>query len=266
MNVSIPFSLLIVVPTLNSFAILPKLINSLRAQTWTGWRVLFVDGPSGPSHRDWLEQCCNDDSRFTWVEQSSAEPGIFGAMNQGFLFANPDDWIIFWGSDDWAASPTVLEEVHRFILKQCHMFDLFICKERYVDVSTRLLGRTTQFEPKGLLNRAQYARALWLGSTPPHQATLFGPAARAKLDRYSLDFCLSADLDYFLRICRHSCVSVYSCDLEFVHMSDGGVSGVQTKRRLKEVCLAYQRAFAWSWPFPFVFRYIRRIFSLLKHS
>ena len=29
MNVSIPFSLLIVVPTLNSFAILPKLINSL---------------------------------------------------------------------------------------------------------------------------------------------------------------------------------------------------------------------------------------------
>ena len=36
-----PPSLLVVVPTLNSHALL-----------------LFIDGPSGPEHRRWLDQCC----------------------------------------------------------------------------------------------------------------------------------------------------------------------------------------------------------------
>ena len=40
-----PPSLLVVVPTLNSHALL-----------------LFIDGPSGPEHRRWLDQCCASNS------------------------------------------------------------------------------------------------------------------------------------------------------------------------------------------------------------
>ena len=30
-------------------------------------------------------------------------------MNQGFQEAKPEEWILFWGSDDWTADSTVLE-------------------------------------------------------------------------------------------------------------------------------------------------------------
>ena len=34
-----------------------------------------------------------------------------GAMNQGFVFARPEEWMLFWGSDDWAVSSTVLADL-----------------------------------------------------------------------------------------------------------------------------------------------------------
>ena len=59
-------SLLIVVPTLNSHALLPRLLDSLQQQSWPHWQLLFIDGPSGPEHRQWLIQCCTGDSRCRW--------------------------------------------------------------------------------------------------------------------------------------------------------------------------------------------------------
>ena len=55
-------------------------------------------------------------------------------------------------------------------------------------------------------------------------------------------------------------------DLELVHMSDAGVSGQQTRRRLQEVRYAYLRSFSCFWWFPFLARYIKRIFSLIGFS
>lgn len=39
-----PPSLLVVVPTLNSHALLPRLLDSLQQQIWPHWRLLFIDG------------------------------------------------------------------------------------------------------------------------------------------------------------------------------------------------------------------------------
>ena len=72
------------------------------------------------------------------------------------------------------------------------------------------------------MNSSQYRRSLFLGSTPPHQATLFGPGSRSKLAYYSAGFRLSADLDYFLKLSRHHDLLVQCLDLELVHMADGG--------------------------------------------
>ena len=36
-------SIKIIVPTLNTYLILPKLINSLKVQTWKDWNLLFID-------------------------------------------------------------------------------------------------------------------------------------------------------------------------------------------------------------------------------
>jgi glycosyltransferase involved in cell wall biosynthesis len=259
-------SLLIVVPTLNSHVLLPRLLNSLEQQSWSHWRLLFIDGPSGPEHRAWLEHCCATEHRCRWQEQDPAQPGIFGAMNQGFAAASPADWLLFWGSDDWAAAPNVLAKAVSALEEAAALGplpDLLVCRGRYVDARSASLARPSTFQPAGLLSSDAYRRALLLGSTPPHQATLFGPGARQRLARYTPGFRLSADLDYFLQLSRHPGLRVQCKDLELVHMAAGGVSGKHTRRRLQEVRRAYRRAFAWRWWVPFLLRYGRRLASLL---
>lgn len=259
-------SLLIVVPTLDSYGLLPHLLASLQQQTWAHWRLLFIDGPSGDEHRNWLHLCCGLEPRCQWQQQDSTQPGIFGAMNQGFAAAEPDDWLLFWGSDDWAASSSVLADLIAALqhaVANGVVPDLVVCRGRYADASTGSLGRFTTFRHTTTLDGAGYRRAILLGSTPPHQATLFGPGARSRLDRYTPGFRLSADLDYFLQISCHPDLQVQCIDLELVHMANSGISSQQTQRRLQEVRRAYQRAFGAVWWFPFLSRYTRRMFSLL---
>ena len=259
------FSLLIVVPTLNSFSLLPRLLTSLQHQTWTDWQLLFVDGPSCPEHRNWLDRLCANDSRCRWIKQTHDSSGIFGAMNHGFAEASPDDWIIFLGSDDWFADPHVLSEAFEALdssIEKEFLPDLLVCRGRYAAADTVALTRPSVFKRASLLSSDLFRRALFFGSTPPHQATLFGPGARRYLCSYSSDFLLSADLDYYLKLSRYPDLLVKCLDLELVHMLDSGISGQLTLRRLTEVARAYMRAFLWFWWVPFVLRYLLRLSSL----
>jgi glycosyltransferase involved in cell wall biosynthesis len=246
----------VVVPTLNSEAILPRLVRSLQQQSWPHWRLSFIDGPSSASHRANLERLCQEDDRLRWSGQDPGQPGIFGAMNQGAAEADPEAWLLFWGSDDWAAAPTVLETLAARLTELCdqeHEPDLVVCRGRYEN------GRPSVFRW-----RHSYRRSLWLGSTPPHQATAIGPGARQRLPSYAEGFRLSADLDHFLRLSAFPDLRVERLDLELVGMGSGGVSGVQTSRRLQEVRWAYRRAFGAAWPLPFLLRYGQRLLSLVK--
>jgi glycosyltransferase involved in cell wall biosynthesis len=256
------FPIHLIVPTRDSHRLLPMLVDSLRSQTKRHWQVTFIDGGSGADHLAWLEALCGSDPRFRWLVQNPREPGIFGAMNQGFVLAAPADWLLFWGSDDWAAGPEVLD-LAATSLEECSregpIPDLLVCRGRYYRLEPNLPprpARTTSFRW-----RHSYRRSLLLGSTPPHQATLIGPGARARLNHYAEGFQLSADLDYFLQLSTHPDLKVSRTDLELVHMGDGGVSGQQTRRRLQEVRHAYRRAFGILWPVPFLLRYGQKILS-----
>ena len=266
-------SLLIIVPTLDSYELLSGLVESLQAQTWTAWRLLFIDGPSSPAHRHWLCACCESENRCTWMEQSPDHRGIFGAMTQGFQMAGPDDWLLFWGSDDWAAADDVLQQLIASISMEDFGQsgpDLVVCRGRYADWHGNL-GRRCAFglhASKGVnpapahdLDAAAFRRRLFLGATPPHQSTLFCPKAIQRLSSYRDGLRLTADLDYFLRLSRLEPLKVRLLDLELVHMGDTGVSGQQTRRRLREVKCSYRQAFGWRWWIPFVARYLRRLAS-----
>ncbi|MBC1262442.1 glycosyltransferase [Synechococcus sp. BSF8S] len=254
--------MLLIVPTLESFQLLPRLVTSLQGQTSGHWRVLFIDGPSGPQHRAWLDQLCAADSRFSWIPQDPTEPGIFGAMNQGFAAAGSTDWLLFWGSDDWAAAPDVFARVAQ--AGGADQPDLIVCRGRYVSVPADPAGQPRLARATSFRWFGSYRRSLALGSTPPHQATLIGPGARARLARYAPGFQLSADLDYFLQLSRFKELCITRLDLELVQMAAGGVSGLRHRRRLAEVRWAYRRAFGWRWPLPFLLRYVQRGLSLLE--
>jgi len=247
----------LIVPTLDSWRQLPRLVESLQGQSWPHWQVLFIDGPSGPEHRHWLQKLCDQDGRFSWQPQDPGDPGIFGAMNQGFAAATPSSWVLFWGSDDWAAGPDVLAQAADALVA-APAPDLVICRGRYADADSGQLGRRTAFHWS-----PSYRRSLALGFTPPHQATLIGPGARAHLARYAPGFRLSADLDYFLQLSAHPDLAVVLSSVELVHMGDGGISGQQTRRRLQEVRRAYRRAFGLAWGVPFLLRYLYRLGTVL---
>ena len=264
-------SIVIIVPTLNSFRLLPRLVNSLRSQSWADWRIVFVDGNSNDEHRRWLLQCCQSDSRCSIMLQDPDSPGIFGAMSQAFAAVDSRSWLLFWGSDDFAPSPLVLSELISAVhegQQSSPQPDLIVCRARYVDDSTSQLGRETSFVSVHVqrilsISARRYRKLLFFGATPPHQATLFSPRIRQYLNKYTPGFRLSADLDYFLKISLCPDLVVNCLDLELVHMGDGGISGSQTWRRLGEVWRAYQSAFGLLGWLPFVMRYVRRFTHLL---
>ena len=71
--VLMPASLLVVVPTLNSHALL-----------------LFIDGPSGPEHRRWLDQCCAAEPRCS-APPPPHQPTLFGPGYRIYLKKHSQD-------------------------------------------------------------------------------------------------------------------------------------------------------------------------------
>ncbi|MFN6337619.1 MAG: glycosyltransferase [bacterium] len=262
-------SILIVIPTLNSYQILPSLVQSLRDQSHKEWRVLFVDGASNSAHRAWLERICAQDMRFRWVKQIEPNSGIFGAMNQGFSFAHPSrDWLLFWGSDDRAASPNVLERASVRLQQLAHTDstpDLYICQGQYYSLipSSEQLSSIRLKRFSRFIWFQSFRRSLFCGSSPPHQATFFGPGARRLVHQYAADLRIAADLDYFLRLSNTANIKVVLDDFNLVLMGDSGISAQKNKQRLREVIYSYQRAFGKRWWAPFIFRYIQRFCSIL---
>ena len=252
----------IVVPTLNTYLILPRLIKSLKMQTWTNWNLLFVDGESSKKHFEWLKNSCNRDSRLNFIKQERKFKGIYGAMNQGFQTIKNEEWILFWGSDDWAISNQVLENIVKKVNSYPNEFDLIVCKGRYINDKSNKLSRNSNFfnnKFSEILNRRIFRKKLFLGMTPPHQTTIFSKKAFKKLSAFSDDFLLASDLDYFLKFSEIENISVLVINNELVNMSTDGISGRKHKLRLREVLLSYKKSFGVFFIIPFIFRYIRKV-------
>jgi hypothetical protein len=220
--------------------------------------VILVDASSLPGERLFIEELVRADSRFSWVPQPADGSGIYGAMNIGFHLLEPKEWVLFWGSDDWASTPRSLQEaLSEPSIQDC---DLLVCRGRYVrpePEGAQHLDRATSF--RWILS---YRLSLFLGSTPPHQCTLIGPGARRLLDRYDVQFRIAADLDYFLHLARCRSCRVRTSPALLIDIGVGGVSGVEHRRRFQEVTVAYRRAFSLFWLIPFLMRYFQRLATL----
>ena len=45
------------------------------------------------------------------INQNINEYGIYGAMNEGFKNVKEDEWLFFWGDDDWVPFPDTLKNL-----------------------------------------------------------------------------------------------------------------------------------------------------------
>ena len=254
---SIP-RLAIIVPTRNSSSLLPRLVRSLNQQTLLDFRVIFVDASTTPQERIFLDELVRCDSRFAWVPQGNVGTGIYGAMNIGMSLLHPSEWVLFWGSDDWASSPFSLCAAISDPAVQDS--DLVVCSGRYISpgpIDTFRIVRPTSF--RWFLS---YRLSLLLGSTPPHQCTLIGPGARMLVDQYDDRLRIASDLDYFLSLSLSKRIKVRTISVLLVDIGVGGISGIQHWRRFKEVILAYRRSFGHVFLVPLLSRYLKRLFTV----
>ena len=251
---------LFVIPTLNSSDDLILLLNSLKNQTYPHWRVFFVDGQSKQEHQQWLKDCCLKDNRFSWVEQKENKKGIYPAMNYGFDEVKNDEWLLFWGSDDYASDKKILEnlknKIHQLEKKGKTPHFIF-ARGSYIDNQKRIV-RKSKFNL--IIN---YKISLLFGNSPVHQATLIGPGVNKSLGKYSKKYYLASDLDYFCRLSLHKGLRFFDFQEEIVRMRVGGVSQRRNKQRFKEVFNIYKDYFGILFLIPFILRYLLRFYSLI---
>ena len=102
----------IIIPTYNRAVFLPKAIESVLAQTYTGWELIIVDDGSTDNTKDVVAQY--SDSRIRYIYQDNAERSA--ARNNGIARAN-GYYVCFMDSDNYM-KPDRLEKLSTYIEKE----------------------------------------------------------------------------------------------------------------------------------------------------
>ena len=252
-------SILIIIPTKNSSQYLGKLVNSLIDQNDPNWRAIFVDFNSDHSNKEYLKKLCNRDCRFS-IEKQTSNSGIYGAQNIGFNLCKDNEWMLFWGSDDYATNKNMLERLKNKILKlnkNEKKIDIIFAKASYINDKKKIV-RSSKFN--FIFN---YKFSLFLGNCPPHQATLLGPRAIKLVNNFSNNYFLASDLDYFCRLSLYKSLNFYFYHSDIVYMGLGGISQRKNKERFLEVLNIYRKYFGFLFFVPFILRYLLRFYSLI---
>jgi len=254
-------NLVLIIPTLNSYTLLPKLINSLKKQTFINWKLIFVDGNSSREHKKWLEEQCCIDKRLSFINQIDTNLGIYGAMIEGVNKVNMSDWILFWGSDDWAFSENIFEKIVKKInsyYKNNFEPDLIICNGKYVNNKGKII-RSSNFSIF-----KTFRLSLFLGSVPAHQATIFNAKLIKNKISFKTEYELASDLDLFLRMSSIKNLKIKTLNLDIVNIAPGGISNRLFANRIYEVYNAYKSSFGLFWLIPFSIRYLKKLVSYLS--
>ena len=250
-------SVLIIVPTKNSTKYLGNLVSSLLEQNDPNWRVIFIDFNSKSYHKNYLKKICEQDNRFS-IEKQISNNGIYGAQNIGFKFCNNNEWMFFWGSDDYAYNNKIISQIRKKIFKNM-LNDLIIFKGRFVDLDTRKeksKNHFSKFKTKNLKNNA-YKKLLFLGFRQTHQGTLINPRLNLKDLRYDDKLSLAADLNFYLDCAKKNNLNARIINMNVVDIGIGGVSRKNHIKRFKEVIYIYWKNFKFLFFIPFILRYIK---------
>ena len=257
---------LFVVPTLNPSELeIEKLVYSLINQTYKKWNLLLIDGYSNEKIIKKFDNFSRMDQRIKWKYQDKETHKIYGAMNTGINNAGKNDWIIFWGSDDWASSFSSLEQIIESINIKKMLPDLLIARGEYSNsfkTNTIKTNSNHFFDNYDYFETQKFRDILFFGKTPIHQVVIFSPKIIRIMKKYDEKYELASDLDCFLNISRNRNLIVKSIDVKIVSMGVSGVSSSNHFQRFQEVYSIYRKYFGFMGIFSFVLRYINRLFAL----
>ena len=259
-------SFLIIVPTYNSFEKLERFKKSLLCQTFKNWRVIFVDADSVKEHKEWLDLCVSLDKRFTAYQEPKENKGIFPSMTFGSQFANQNDWVMFFGSDDWFASKNSLSKIAKTIAHSLNEVNqkLIISGTQFINKKNDNVLRINSVPNLRFTSNKELAKFTFLGYVPAHQSLCFSQELLEKLMPYSNQYNLAADSDLIFKMFSLEEFKIIFIKEILINIQAGGISSIFLRKRLKELIFIYFNYFKFLFLIPFSLRYFKKIFSRLK--
>ena len=199
----------------NSARTIGRTIESLRLQTYRDFEHIVIDGGSTDDTINIVT--ANQSDGFKQTVISEPDEGIYDAMNKGIQLAQ-GEVIAFLNSDDWYASPDLLEKVACFFDSDMSFSsDMAGGSVIQVDSDSGIIKRvikTSLFQPW----------QLYFGNMPPHPATFVRSSVFSKVGYFNTRLIVAADFDFFVRALLLKRMRIASLQGVTTYMSVGGIS------------------------------------------
>lgn len=169
----------------NAMAVIPKTLESLRAQSFTDYEWVVVDGDSSDGTKVWLEQQSPD------IYVSERDRGIFDAMNKAVDNAT-GEWLFFLNAGDEFADSLVLADIATAI-------DAVASQPK---PSALVYGDVVYFGTKGQRRKRFHwmTRNRLVFGDLCHQSAFVQRRLFRKYGDFDITLRFNADFDWFIRI------------------------------------------------------------------
>ncbi len=199
-----------IIATYNSAATIGRCLDSLAAQDFLDFEAIIVDNKSTDST---LEIASSFDNKMSMKVISEPDRGIYDAWNKALQIIS-GDWIVFLGSDDFLASHTVLSQMSKHLNNDVQLVyaQIFIFDAKRDKVLYKT-GKKWEMTKRNLPKGEMY----------PHTGAFHSKKLFEMYGKFDDSYKISGDFEFALRFFAN-CTGKFINDLQFLHMTTGGVS------------------------------------------
>lgn len=220
----------IVTVCLNEAASIRKTCESVRAQEWTDFEWIVMDGGSTDGTLEILREF---EDRISVLE-SGRDGGIFAAMNKGLARCRGEQ-VLFLNGGDRLAGPDALLEVAAQPVEDVVYGDLYLQQEGGV-----VLGFPDHLDKKVLLKKML-----------PHQATFYRRRLFDELGGYDTSYRIAGDYELHVRWFSARSLGYFHLAKPLAVFDQTGISSDCAWRELRKrenhrIRKAYYRGYRWS--------------------
>lgn len=214
----------IITCTYNAETVLERTLESVREQSYPHIEHLIIDGNSKDGTMtmvdDYIAECEESQSQHVVKAISERDNGLYDAMNKGIKMA-AGDYLIFLNAGDKLREPGTLEAVVASINEPKEAVGVIYGDTDIVDDEGHFLHKRRLSPPEKLT-----WKSFKEGMVVCHQS-FYARADIAKSNLYSMEYRISADVDWCIRIMKEADergLKLHNSHLILTSYLDGGMS------------------------------------------
>lgn len=235
----------IITCTYNAETVLERTLESVREQSYPHIEHLIIDGNSKDGTMtmvdDYIAECEESHSQHIVKAISERDNGLYDAMNKGIKMA-AGDYLIFLNAGDKLREPGTLEAVVASLNEPKEAVGVIYGDTDIVDDEGHFLHKRRLSPPEKLT-----WKSFKEGMLVCHQS-FYARADIAKSNLYSMEYRISADVDWCIRIMKEADVKglkLHNSHLILTSYLDGGMSIKNHRASLLERFRIMSRHYGW---------------------